>query len=128
MREAVEREWILLSQAPGLVREIALRHGLTITAAKTLANREITDPREVELFLRGTLSELPDPSLLKDIDKASERIVRAGIKREPLLIYADYDADGAWWQFLINGQASPVGVSGAEIKSGEIYSLIYTVN
>ena len=95
MKEAVGREWVLLSQASDLVREISLRHGLTIPAAKTLANREITDPREVELFLRGTLSELPDPSLLDDVDKASERLVRAGIQREPLLIYADYDADGA---------------------------------
>ncbi|MCL2102581.1 MAG: single-stranded-DNA-specific exonuclease RecJ [Syntrophorhabdaceae bacterium] len=95
MREAVEREWVLFSPALDIVREISLRHGLTIPAAKTLANREIIDPREVELFLRGTLSELPDLSLLNDIDKASERLVRAGIQREPLLIYADYDADGA---------------------------------
>ncbi|MCL1926052.1 MAG: single-stranded-DNA-specific exonuclease RecJ [Syntrophorhabdaceae bacterium] len=95
MKEAVEREWVLLSQVPDLVREISMRHGLTIPAAKTLVNREITDPREVELFLKGTLSEFPDPSLLNDVDKASERLVNAGIRREPLLIYADYDADGA---------------------------------
>ena len=95
LRGPVEREWTLLSPDPGLVREISLRHGLTLHAAKALANRGITEPREVELFLRGTLSDLPDPSLLEDVDRAAERLVQAGINREPLLIYADYDADGA---------------------------------
>jgi single-stranded-DNA-specific exonuclease len=60
-----------------------------------LANRGITDPRDVERFLRGTLSDLPDPSLLKDVDKAADRIAAAGLGGEPVLIYADYDADGA---------------------------------
>ncbi len=44
---------------------------------------------------RGTLSDLPDPSLLKDVDKAARRLAAAGSRGEPLLIYADYDADGA---------------------------------
>jgi single-stranded-DNA-specific exonuclease len=91
----VEREWSLLSPDPSIVREISFRHGLTPPAAKALVNRGITDPREAELFLRGTLSDLPDPSLLTDVDKASDRLVSAGVRGEPVLIYADYDADGA---------------------------------
>lgn len=95
MRGPVEREWALLSPDPSVVRDLSSRHGLTPAAAKALANRGVTDPREVELFLRGTLSDLPDPSLLKDIDKAADRLVSAGTRGEPVLVYADYDADGA---------------------------------
>jgi len=95
LRGPVEREWTLLSPDPFLVREISFRHGLTPPAAKALVNRGITDPREAEAFLRGSLSDLPDPSLLNDIDKAAARLVSAGIRREPVLVYADYDADGA---------------------------------
>jgi len=60
-----------------------------------LVNRGIVEPGDVDRFLGGTLSDLPDPSLLKDVDKAARRIVEAGSRGEPLLIYADYDADGA---------------------------------
>lgn len=95
MRGPVEREWTLLSPDPSLTRDLSSRHGLTLAAAKTLVNRGVTGPREVELFLRGTLSDLPDPSLLTDIDKAADRLATAGIRGEPIFIYADYDADGA---------------------------------
>ena len=95
MRGPVEREWTLLSPDPSIVREISFRHGLTVPAAKALANRGITDPREAEAFLRGTLSDLPDPSLLNDVDKAADRLISAGLRGEPVLVYADYDADGA---------------------------------
>jgi len=95
LRGPVEKEWTLLSPDPSIVREISFRHGLTVPVAKALANRGITDPREAEVFLRGTMSDLPDPSLLNDVDKAADRIISAGLRGEPVLIYADYDADGA---------------------------------
>lgn len=95
MTGPIEREWTLLSPDPGIVRELSCSQGLTAPAAKALANRGITDPREAGIFLRGTLADLPDPSLLDDVDKAAERLVAAGLRGEPVLVYADYDADGA---------------------------------
>lgn len=95
MRETVAREWALRSPDPSLVRELSVRHGLTPVAAAVLANRGITAAPDVERFLRGTLSDLSDPSLLKDADKAADRLAAAGERGEPVLIYADYDADGA---------------------------------
>ena len=95
MRETAAREWALLSPDPSLVRELIARHGLTPAAAKALANRGVSEPRDVERFLRGTLSDLSDPSTLKDADKAAARLADAGRRGEPVLVYADYDADGA---------------------------------
>jgi single-stranded-DNA-specific exonuclease len=89
------REWILRSPDPDAVRDLSTRHGLSLPASKVIVNRGIVEPRDVERFLGGTLSDLPDPSLLKDVDKAARRLADAGSRGEPLLIYADYDADGA---------------------------------
>jgi single-stranded-DNA-specific exonuclease len=95
LKGAAKREWILRSPDPDAVRELSTRHGLAPAASKVLVNRGIVEPRDVERFLSGTLSDLPDPSLLKDADKAARRLAAAGSRGEPLLIYADYDADGA---------------------------------
>ncbi|MBS1244527.1 MAG: recJ [Deltaproteobacteria bacterium] len=93
--EATPRKWILRTPDPAAVRELSARHGLATAASKVLVNRGIVEPRDVERFLSGTLSDLPDPSLLKDVDKAARRLAAAGSRNEPVLIYADYDADGA---------------------------------
>ncbi len=95
MKGAPIREWVLHSPDPAAVRELSARHGLGSAASKVLVNRGIVETSEVERFLNGTLSDLSDPSLLKDVDKAARRIAVAGSRGEPLLIYADYDADGA---------------------------------
>jgi len=95
LKGTAPREWILRSPDPDAVRELSTRNGLAPAASKVLVNRGIVEPRDVERFLGGTLSDLPDPSLLKDVDKAARRLADAGSRGEPLLIYADYDADGA---------------------------------
>jgi single-stranded-DNA-specific exonuclease len=95
LKGAAKREWILRSPDPAAVRELSTRHGLAPAASKVLVNRGIVEPSDVERFLGGTLSDLPDPFLLKDVDKAARRLAAAGSRGEPLLIYADYDADGA---------------------------------
>jgi single-stranded-DNA-specific exonuclease len=95
LKDAAPRDWILRSPDPDAVRELSALHALAPAASKVLVNRGIVEPRDVERFLAGTLSDLPDPSLLKDVDKAASRLAAAGSRGEPLLIYADYDADGA---------------------------------
>ena len=57
---------------------------------RALASRNITDPS----FLDPKLSEMHSPSLIPDMDKAAERILRALKQGEPVVIYGDYDVDG----------------------------------
>ena len=45
--------------------------------------------------LNKNLSRLPDPRSLKDIDKAINRLFRALMDNESLLIVGDFDSDGA---------------------------------
>ena len=60
-----------------------------------LASRGITGEVEIERFLHPSIKEyMPDPSLLKDMDKATEIIADAIYNGEKIAIYGDYDVDG----------------------------------
>ncbi|MBI5574763.1 MAG: single-stranded-DNA-specific exonuclease RecJ [Deltaproteobacteria bacterium] len=95
MEEQRPREWALRAPAPSLVRELSGRTGLSPTLAAIMANRGISSDGEAERFLSGTIQDLSDPFLMEDLKKAASRLVDAGTRNEPVLIYADYDADGA---------------------------------
>jgi single-stranded-DNA-specific exonuclease len=90
-----ERGWTLRTPDEGAVRAIREHTGLSDISARILVNRGVTDPDGAGTFLAGTLRDLASPFLMKDLDKAAGRVIEAGRRNEPVLIYADYDADGA---------------------------------
>ncbi len=59
-----------------------------------LLQRGITDFDSAKKYFRPTLSDLHDPFLMKDMDKAVKRLKTALDKEEKILIYGDYDVDG----------------------------------
>lgn len=59
-----------------------------------LYNREITNNEDIKTFLYGGVEDISSPFLMKDIDKAVERLELAKDKEEPVWIYGDYDVDG----------------------------------
>lgn len=69
--------------------------GLSEILARILAGRQISWDK-VDSFLNPTLKNLlPDPSHLKDMDRAVERIYRALVNKEKIAVFGDYDVDGA---------------------------------
>lgn len=62
--------------------------------ANLLAQREVSTYKEAEAYFRPKLENLLDPFLMKDMDKAVERIFRAIRHNEKILVYGDYDVDG----------------------------------
>ena len=62
--------------------------------ATLLLRRGITTFEEAKSFFRPSLDHLHDPFLMKDMEKAIERIGRAIRDGEKILIYGDYDVDG----------------------------------
>jgi single-stranded-DNA-specific exonuclease len=61
---------------------------------RVLAARGLTDPIAVEAFLEPSLRRLHNPSLIPDLDRAANRVLEAASRREPIVIYGDYDVDG----------------------------------
>lgn len=62
--------------------------------AKVLISRGIDTKEKMEKFFNPSLSELHDPFLMEDMEKAVDRISKAFLKKEKILIYGDYDVDG----------------------------------
>ncbi|HEY8567417.1 MAG TPA: single-stranded-DNA-specific exonuclease RecJ [Beijerinckiaceae bacterium] len=74
---------------------IAQTHGLPDVLARVLAGRGV-GIHEVAGFLEPRLRDLmPDPTLLRDMEAAAERLARAVSAGEPVTIFGDYDVDGA---------------------------------
>lgn len=61
---------------------------------RLLVQRGITTYEEARTFFRPSLESLHDPFLMKDMDKAVERISHAIASGEKILVYGDYDVDG----------------------------------
>jgi len=62
--------------------------------AKILLRRGVNSLEGAQKFFRATLNHLYDPFLMKDMSVAIERLRRAVLSDEKILIYGDYDVDG----------------------------------
>ena len=87
--------WQIADENSRLSELIAQRHNLPYIMAKIIALRGV-GVDEVEHFLSPKISTLmPDPYVLKDMQKAADRIAEAIINKEKIAIIGDYDVDGA---------------------------------
>jgi len=89
-----EKQWKILPRSETVEQYLASRLGISPLLAQLLASRSITTPEAAEGFLSPKLSNLHSPFLMKDMDKAVERICRALDGQEPIMLYGDYDVDG----------------------------------
>ena len=91
----METRWILNKTVDNQqVTEIAKALNIDENLATLLVQREITTYDEAKVFFRPALSQLHDPFLMKDMDRAVDRVVQAIDNGEKILIYGDYDVDG----------------------------------
>jgi single-stranded-DNA-specific exonuclease len=77
-----------------IIKEICLKFNLSEIVSTILVSRGIKTLEQAELFLNPRLSRLKDPFLLKDMQKAVERLWTAIENKEKILIFGDFDADG----------------------------------
>ena len=91
----METRWILNKTVDNQqVAEIAKALNIDEHLATLLVQRDITTYDEAKVFFRPALSQLHDPFLMKDMDRAVDRVVQAIDNGEKILIYGDYDVDG----------------------------------
>ncbi len=95
-QSATGRRWTGLNASQDRhAQAISQQVGLPEVVARTLARRGIA-LEEAQAFLAPSMRDLmPNPSILKDMDKAAKRIIQAVDKKQKIAIFADYDVDGA---------------------------------
>src|SRR4051794_23905541 len=96
------KRWHERPADPRVAAAHAQRLGLPEILGRVLAARQVPLD-EAERFLAPTLRDmLPDPSHLKDMDRAAERLARAVRDGELVAVFGDYDVDGATSSALLD--------------------------
>jgi single-stranded-DNA-specific exonuclease len=103
----MQKRWNILEAATQ--KTTALQQALNInnTICKILVQRGIDNFDTAKNYFRPSLHHLHNPWLMKDMDKAVDRLLQAINNQENILVYGDYDVDGttsvaAMYSFLQN--------------------------
>lgn len=94
----IEKRWVpvtpLTSEQHTTAQKLAAEINVSSFLATLLVQRGVQDFEGAKSFFRPDLSILHDPFLMKDMDKAVERLTLAMASGEKILVYGDYDVDG----------------------------------
>ena len=90
-------KWLYLpltSQQKKIEEQLAVQFPECPSIARLLVLRGLKTAEEVRDFFYPSLSQLPDPFLMRDMKKAVERLNQALGAKEKVMVYGDYDVDG----------------------------------
>ena len=106
----IEKRWVVKPQGDRQAVE-ALSSSLQMSPVLTnlLVQRGIDTVEKARKFFSPSLRDLHDPFLMKDMDKAVERIEKAVNEEETVMIYGDYDVDGTTAVALVYKFLSQIG-------------------
>lgn len=91
----MKKNWRIKEQGnPEIIKQLSQQLNINPILANLLVQRGINTFEEARNFFRPSLSQLHDPFLMKDMDKAINRLTQAITNNEAILIYGDYDVDG----------------------------------
>lgn len=101
----MEKRWNILQADTAKTASLQSALNINGTHCKILVQRGIDTYEKARGYFRPQLSELHDPFVMKDMQKAVDRIINATEKQEKILVFGDYDVDGttsvaSMYQFL----------------------------
>ena len=101
----MEKRWNILNGDATKIELLQQSLKIHPVLCKILVQRGFETFDQAKDFFRPSLASLHDPWLMKDMDKAVERIITAVNAKEKILVFGDYDVDGttsvaAMYQFL----------------------------
>lgn len=86
-------QWVLLRKGADF-EKIGKQFGISKRLACLVRNREIIGEQEIEKYLNGTLNDLHDGLLMKDMDRAVDILKEKIAEQKKIRIIGDYDIDG----------------------------------
>lgn len=90
----MQKRWTILNEDEEKVKALQLSLKTYPALCKILVQRGIETFDQAKHYFRPSIDELHDPWLMKDMDKAVERIIKAVNGKEKILVFGDYDVDG----------------------------------
>lgn len=93
-RSAPRQRWTFVEHDAREAGALATAARIPLVLAELLVARGITTPSEAFSFLNPEAAHLHDPLLMLGMKTAVERVESAIARKEPILLYGDYDVDG----------------------------------
>ena len=90
----MSKKWQVYQVENEKIEELQKKYKINKLLATILANRGITEEKQIEKFLNPKRSDFYDPYGMPDMKIAVERIIKAIENKEKTIIYGDYDVDG----------------------------------
>lgn len=86
-------QWVILRKGADF-EGIGKKYGISPRLAALIRNREVIGDAAIDLYLNGTISNLGDGMLLKDMDRAVDILLEKIRERKKIRVIGDYDIDG----------------------------------
>lgn len=106
----MNKKWQLYEINEEEVEKIENEYEINKLLATILVNRNIKEPKDIRLFLKPTREDFHDPYLIKDMEIAVQRIIKAINNKEKVTIYGDYDVDGITSITVLKSFLSDIGL------------------
>ncbi|MBI3139548.1 MAG: single-stranded-DNA-specific exonuclease RecJ [Sphingobacteriales bacterium] len=90
----MQKRWNILEADAGKVSSLQQTLKIHPVLCRILVQRGIETYEQAREYFRPRLETLHSPWLMKDMDKAVNRILRATGQQEKILVFGDYDVDG----------------------------------
>lgn len=94
-------KWFVAAKRADFTK-IGQEFGISPVLARIIRNRDIIEEEEIRRYLQGTIEDMYDPGLLKDMDKAVDILLDKIKTGRPIRIIGDYDADGICSTFILH--------------------------
>jgi len=127
----LKKRWIIKDCNQTKVERLQSELGISVKLCEVLVKRGIECFDQAKKFFRPDISQLHDPFLMKDMDKAVHRILSAVEQHEKVCVYGDYDVDGTTSVSLLYHYLSHQWFDAAQIfyyipdRNAEGYGLSY---
>ncbi len=109
LNSVLGKNWISKKYNEKIVNTLKDNLSLSEILSRLIAIRNI-NINEVNLYLNPKLkNSLPDPFILKDMDKSVDRVSKAIINKEKIGIFGDYDVDGATSTAILGNYFNAIG-------------------
>lgn len=86
-------KWVVMRKGAAF-QEIAEKFQISPILARLIRNRDVVGDENIELYLNGTIADLYDGMLMKDMGKAVEILMEKIKEGKKIRVIGDYDIDG----------------------------------